>query len=115
MGSFRPDKGALAGRNIRPGYIVLKKTSDLPSVMNAEGQVHGRLFHWAFGDHPAKITTDYPDAEFGGFALVNNELRFTSGTLNKGGFGHQSGTCSPFLEALISSMIMRWAQHSYDY
>ena len=80
MGTYKAKQRV--GRNIYPGYVLMRKTEDIAHHKQEEGQVHGKLCRDFFDQTPTEMMRDY-NAVIGGFAIMNNEVRFGSLTFNK--------------------------------
>ena len=64
------------GRNIRPGYVIIKNTEDGSEVMNDPTQdnsrSHGKLMHWYFGVTTQELVETYQGV-FGGAGVMPNQ------------------------------------------
>ena len=69
------------GRNIYPGYVVMKKIQDIDHHPNEEGQVHGKLCRDFFDQTPTQMAKDW-NAVIGGFAIIDGQVKFNSATFN---------------------------------
>ena len=69
------------GRNIYPGYIVMKPIEDIQHHPNEEGQVHGKLCRDFFDQTPTEMARDF-GAVLGGFAIMNGQFKENSATFN---------------------------------
>merc|ERR1711878_50996 len=78
-----------------PGYVVLADTTGgdsgnvkpyidwytSTSGQNREGYIHGFSVWKRFGKNPSQLSAQY-GMKFAGFAVVNGEIKFNSGSLN---------------------------------
>ena len=75
------------GRNIRPAYLLMKKSSFLTSAQcptSNEGQVHGRLIKWFFKEEPSVLKNQY-NFVFSGGGIKEDAAGVWSKSLNSGG------------------------------
>ena len=75
MGTYKAKQRV--GRNIYPGYVLMRKTEDIAHHKQEEGQVHGKLCRDFFDQTPTEMMRDY-NAVIGGFAIKDNTVRDTS-------------------------------------
>ena len=101
------------GRNIYPGYIVMKPIEDIQHHPNEEGQVHGKLCRDFFDQTPTEMARDF-DAVIGGFAIMDREVKFNSATFNmnnyRPGVNDGSRELSDTEKDMIKGVVAIWTE-----
>jgi len=101
-------------RRIRPGYIYVKESSEILSVANNEGQIHGKLLKSLFNVGPQECYD--AGGRMVGFSIApkNGQYTFrtTSRSLNVS--NHGSADLDEFEDWYIRMALVRWAWHDYS-
>lgn len=122
IGNFEAKKNL--GRNIYPGYVIIKNSMPGSEVMNDptndRSLAHGKLMHWYFGMTTAELVNNH-GAVFGGAGIKpdpntgKDEVRFNSWNLNTSdstgpwaSFHNSERVANPHEQALIGRILRGW-------